>query len=130
MSFFSLSDTATEQILTEGDIAALISLISSFSHKWYDIGIGLGFTPSELNMIRSKPLLLANAPTSYLVELLSWWMQWPMVGHPRKSTLKALCESLRSSHVGLGSLADEVERKMRDSITSKMLAMVYLSALF
>lgn len=104
-------------------------MFHDFSTKWYDIGIGLGFTPSELNLIIGKPLLLAAAPTSYLAELLGQWMQWPTVNHPQKPTSRALCEALRSSHVGLGSLAEKVESEMRDSNAGKVLAMVCMSAL-
>lgn len=96
-------------------------LVHSISNKWRDIGIGLGFTVSELDLIIGRPLLLATAPTSYLTELLNQWVQWPTVNHHKKPTLKALCEVLRSSLVGLGSLADKVEREMGDSITGKVL---------
>ena len=126
---FSVTNMAAEQVLTERDVPALISLIHDFSTKWYDIGIGLGFAPSELNLIVSKPLLLAAAPTSYLAELLSQWMQWPTVNHPQKPTLRTRCEALRSSHVRLGSLAEKVKSEMRDSNAGKVLAMVCVSAL-
>ena len=126
---FSVPNIAAEHVLTERDVPALISLIHNFSTKWYDIGIGLKFTPSELSLIVSKPLLLAAAPTSYLAELLSQWMQWPTVNHPQNPTLRALCEALRSSHVGLGSLADKVEREMSDSNIGEVLAVVCVSAL-
>ena len=61
------------------------------------------------------PLLLVRAPTSYLQELLSQWVQWPTASHPTKPTLEALCAALRSSLVGLGSLADKVNEEMRQS---------------
>ena len=96
-------------------------LIHSFSDKWHTIGIGLGFTHSELNQIFGKPIHLTSAPTSYLTELLSQWVQWPTVNHLTKPTLRALCEVLRSSIVGLGSLAEKVEREMKCSIIGKVL---------
>ena len=79
----------------------------------------LGFTPPELNQIRKNLILLTTAPKSFLTELLSQWIQWPTVDHPTKPTLEALCEALRSSLVGLGQLAGEVEREMRRSTTGK-----------
>ena len=81
------------------------------------IGLKIGFTVSELECIRSMPLLLATAPTSFLKELLSRWIQWPTLTHPTRPTLRVLCTSLRSPLVGLGSLADEVEREMTKDIT-------------
>ena len=123
MSFLSslVSNIAAEQVLTERDVAALLLLVYRFSDKWYNIGIGMGFTLSELNVIESKPLLLSGAPTRYLTELLNQWIQWPTENHPNKPTLRALCEALRSSLVGLGSLADEVEREMGKYLTGKVL---------
>ena len=108
-----------EQVLTERDIAILINLIHSFSNKWNEIGLGLGFTPSELKQIDSKYLLLAGSPTSYLTELLCQWVQWPTADHPIKPTLGALCKTLRNPLVGLVSLAERVEREMKRYIAGK-----------
>ena len=94
-----------------------MNLIHDFSDKWFEIGLGLGFTSPQLKRIASKPLFQAGAPTRYLTELLSQWVQWPTNGHPHKPTLEALCEALRSSLVGLGQLADELEREMKHSTT-------------
>ena len=105
--------------LTERDIAELFELIHSYSSKWEMIGLQLKFAPSELDYIKSMPLLLTSAPASFLKELLSRWIQWPTPRHPTRPTLRALCASLRSSSVGLGRLADEVEREMMQSITGK-----------
>ena len=55
---------------------------------------------------------------SYLQELLSQWVQWPTTDHPKHPTVTALCAALRSSLVGLGSLADKVEKEM-NQCTSK-----------
>ena len=109
-------------LLTEKDIAALLNLVHNFSNKWNEIGLGLGFTPSELKQISSNPSLFMSAPASFLRELLSQWVQWPTKDHPTKSTLGALCETLRSSIVGLGSLAEEIERelKLMHSTTGKI----------
>ena len=108
-----------EQVLLERDIARLLNLVCNFSDKWNEIGLGLGFTPSELKQISSNPVLLMSAPASFLRELLSQWVQWPTKDHPTKPTLGALCETLRISLVGLGSLAEEVEREMKCSTTGK-----------
>ena len=107
-------------MLAEGDVAKLMDLLHNFSDKWNEIGLGLGFTPPELNQIKSDPsLYMSSAPASFLTKLLSQWVQWPTVDHPTKPTLKVLCEALRSSLVGLGSLAENVDREMKCSITGK-----------
>ena len=97
--------------VTENHITELVQLMHCYSYKWDKIGLQLGFIPSELATIRHMPSLVMSAPESYLVELLHHWVQWPIEGHPRKPTIRALCESLRSFPVGLGSLALQVEAK-------------------
>ena len=57
--------------------------------------------------------LLVGAPVSYLQELLSQWVQWPTEKHQNNPTLGALCTALRNSLVGLGSLAEKVEKEMK-----------------
>ena len=110
---------SAEQVLTERDIVALLNLIHNFSDKWNEIGLGLGFIPSELNKIKKNPSLFMSAPVSFLINLLSQWVQWPTVNHPTKPTLTAFCETLRSSLVGLGSLAEKVEKEMICSLRGK-----------
>ena len=110
--FYLVSSEAAELILTQEDMRKLINLIHNFSSKWYYIGLGLGFISPELDNISSNPMLLSSAPDSYLTKLLSQWVQWPTKYHPTKPTLRALCEALHSSPVGLGSLADKVEKEM------------------
>ena len=116
-----------EQVLTERDIATLLDLIHNFSDKWNEIGLGLGFLPSELKQISSNPSLFMSAPASFLTTLLGQWVQWPTKDHPPKPTVGALCEALCSSLVGLGSLAEQVERELKCSTTGKgnLLCMLY-----
>ena len=109
--------TPTDRVLTERDIAKLLILMRNFSDKWNDIGLGLGFVQSELTLISNNPSLFMSAPVSFLRTLLSQWVQWPTKEHPTKPTLKALCEALRGSLVGLGSLAEQVERELKCSRT-------------
>ena len=117
--FFTVSSVAVDQILTEHDIAKLMGLLHNFGDKWNEIGLVLGFTEPELKQISSNPLLLISAPASFLTKLLSQWVQWPTVDHPTKPTLGELCETLRSSLIGLGSLAEKVEREMKCSTIGK-----------
>ena len=116
------TDSALDVKLTEKYIATLLELIHTFSSKWDEIGTMLEFAPSEIENIRNMPLLVAKAPKSWLKELLSQWVQWPTLSHPTKPTLRALCTSLRSSLVGLGSLADKVDKEMKQSLTCKDVA--------
>ena len=125
---FFLYIVATEQVLTERDIVKVLNLIHNFSYKWFEIGLELGFAPSELNQIKNNPSLFMSAQASFLTRLLSQWVQWPTEYHPTKPTLRALCDTLRSSLVGLGNLADKVEREMKCSTTGKgLFAVVQLT---
>ena len=107
--------------MTERDIAILLNLMHNFSNKWHEIGLGLGFFQSELTLISSNLSLLMSSPTSFLRTLLSQWVQWPTKEHPTKPTLEALCEALRGSLVGLGRLAEQVERELKCSSIGKAL---------
>ena len=107
--------------LSERDLVHLMRLLQSYSYKWNPIGLSLGFIQHELNIIFGMPKLLVGAPVSYLQELLSQWVQWPTEGHQNNPTLGALCTALRSSLVGLGSLAEEVEKEMKQCASGKKL---------
>ena len=106
--------------LSEKDLVDLMRLLQSYSYKWNPIGLSLGFTQHELNNIFSMFKLLVGAPVSYLQELLSQWLQWPTEEHQNNPTLGALCTALRSSLVGLSSLAEEVEKEMKQYDTGKL----------
>ena len=108
-----------ERVLTERDIATLLNLMHNFSDKWHVIGLGLGFVPSELRQISSNPSLFMHAPASFLRMLLEQWVQWPTKENPTKPTLEALCKALRDSFVGLGRLAEQVERELKCCNTGK-----------
>ena len=105
--------------LSDKDLGHLTRLLQSYSTKWDMIGLSLGFIQCELNIISGMPKLFVGAPVSYLQELLSQWVQWPTTDHPSHPTLGALCTALRSSLVGLGSLAEEVEREMKQYAAGK-----------
>ena len=96
-----------------------MKLLQSYSYKWNPIGLNLGFTPHELSTISCMVALIVGAPVSHLQELLSQWVQWPTNEHPNNPTLKALCSALRSPLVGLGSLAEDVEKEMKQCTTGK-----------
>ena len=101
--------------LNEKDILKLLTLLRTYSSKWCNIGLSLGFLPSELDTISSMSKLFVGAPVSYLQEILCQWIQWPTANHPTRPTLETLCVALQSSLVGLGCLADKVEKEMKRS---------------
>ena len=105
--------------MSDKDLVHLMRLLWSYSDKWERIGLCLGFIQRELNIISGMPKLLVGAPVSYLQELLSQWVQWPTADHPSHPTLGALCTALCSSLVGLGALAEEVEKEMKQCATGK-----------
>lgn len=107
-----LSTVANELILTERHLTVLLNVLRNHSPAWSDIGVALGFTNLELNVISSAPSLFTTAPVSYLTRLLSQWVQWPTTDHPTKPTLGVLCAALRGAVVGLGSLSKKIEEEV------------------
>ena len=103
------------RVLSDKDVGKLLTLMNDFSYKWEEIGVALGFIVPELKLISGNPLLLSDAPTSYLREVLSQWVQWPTAKHSTDPTLAALYEALRGPLVGLGQLAEKVKREFKMS---------------
>ena len=94
LTFFNpltlVTNGTTSTDLSERDIAELLNLLQIYSSKWCDIGLSLGFLSPELDTISSMSKLFSGAPTSYLQEILSQWIQWPTVNHPTRPTLETL----------------------------------------
>ena len=111
------SGSSSTIILTKKDIVNLLHLLQYYSFKWKEIGLSLGFITPELNVISSMPLLRMDAPTSYLQELLSQWVQWPTASHPTRPTLESFCAALQSPLVHLSSLSDRVNKEMRQGMS-------------
>ena len=78
--------------------------------QWRDIGKTLGFKEGEMDKIQNNPILLTQAPDSYLRKLLSQWLQWAP-GDGRGSKGYATKESLRAAllKINLGRLAENFE---------------------
>ena len=121
-------NSATQTRLTQKDLVNVLKLLQSHSYQWKLIGLSLGFIDPELTTISNMHRLFMGAPTSYLQELLSQWVQWPTASHPTKPTLEALCAALRSSLVGLGSLADKVNEEMRQNTGMTQLKYIILQS--
>ena len=62
--------------LTSEHHAILFEQLTKHSAEWRSIGLGLGFHPSELDLIKAMPLLLDGAPTTWLSQLLTKWLEW------------------------------------------------------
>ena len=75
--------------------------------SWDDIGLALGFKKYEIQNIC---LLLANAPRSYLSDMLESWSYWAP-GDPRGSKDFATLEVLKSAvnRAGVGDIALKLE---------------------
>ena len=106
----STVNRSTHTVLTSGHYASLIQQLSSDAAKWREIGIYLGFSANELNVIQSKPALFTEAPTSWLQEILFQWLQWAP-GDSRGSTSFATLENLKTtlSRAGLGATAHHLK---------------------
>ena len=92
------------------DIGDLMKILGNYSNKWNGIGMSLGFSSGELDVIKGNPSLFNGAPRSYLQTLLEDWVMWPNEAHNTQPTLSSLCNALRGTLVGLGALANDVEK--------------------
>ena len=82
--------------LSARDLTKITEYVKPHSHKWKEIGQGLGFTADELSNIEARPTLFTTAPYSYLSAMLSDWWQWAP-GDDRESTNYATLDSLKTA---------------------------------
>ena len=82
--------------LSEDNHSVLYEKLAEHSSKWWEVGVHLGFRPSELDDINSRPLLLSNAPKSWCSVMLAEWLQWAP-GDKRKSSNFATLEGLKDA---------------------------------
>ena len=92
--------------LSARDLTKITEYVKPHSHKWKEIGQGLGFTADELS---NRLTLLFGAPYSYLSAMLSDWWHWAP-GDVRGSTNYATLDSLKTAldKAGLGRGAREL----------------------
>ena len=95
--------------LSENHYSILYDKLTEYSAEWREIGTYLGFRPSELNEIQARPLLLNNAPKSWLGAMLTDWLQWTPEDR-RGSTNYATLEGLRDAlnKAGLSEAAQSI----------------------
>ena len=86
---------------------SLFMLLIQHSASWKEIGIHLGFRPSELDEIQSRPSLYMTAPSSWLSAMLEKWLQWAP-GDSRASDRFATLKDLQIAvyQAGLGAIAE------------------------
>ena len=96
-------------LITEDEFTRAGGILKQYSHKWRAIGQALGFKASKLDSIAGRPLLLLDAPNSYLSAMLSEWQLWAPGVH-RGSRTYATLHSLRTAvdRAGLGLTAQEL----------------------
>jgi hypothetical protein len=101
--------TTVSTKLSENNHSVLYAKLTEHSAKWREIGIHLGFCPSELNEIQARPPLYATAPKSLLSAMIADWLQWAP-GDQRGSTNYATLEGLRDAvnKAGLSEAAQSI----------------------
>ena len=99
------------------DISFLMTHLHQYAYKWRDIGISLGFSHGDSeNITHSSP----RATTQQLLsELLSQWSQWPTAYHTDIPTMGRLYDTLRSTLVELGAVANDLY-KMKNQLPSQV----------
>ena len=90
--------------------ANLLLQLTKDASDWRKVGTYLGFVSGELENIQSNPSLFCKAPTSWLSELLTQWLQWAP-GDIRGSTSFATLEDLKTAlnQAGLGVSAHDLK---------------------
>ena len=82
------------------------------AHRWYEIGLALGLTPSSLDRLRS----LVIGETDFIRLLTSMIVEWLKLGYNTdrfgKPTWRRIVEAVRASTGGRNpALAEALERK-------------------
>ena len=109
ISFVGNGTSDSGNKLNVSHLDPLLTQLSDHAAKWRDFGTYLRFRPGELKKIESQPLLLADAPQSWLRTLLEQWLEWTpgdKRGSTQCPTLKAL--KIAVDKAGLGRTASEL----------------------
>ena len=96
-------------MLNDSHFSHILDQLKKHASNWKEIGIYLGFNPGELDEIQSRPLLLTQAPKSWLGAMLADWLQW-CPGDARGSTQYATLSALKKAvdKAGFGRTALEL----------------------
>ena len=71
-----LQESGNEILDCEHAFTCLYEQLLKHGDKWSTIASHLGFRQHELRIIQAKPLLLNDAPESWLRTMLSEWLEW------------------------------------------------------
>ena len=85
-----------------GDISKVVDELSSVAHKWNDIGIQLGISPSHLHKFEQE----YKSPTRLLTETIDYWMK-----NQSDISWDHISTVLRSGSVGEKVLAKKIDDK-------------------
>jgi hypothetical protein len=96
--------------LKERHIPSLLRQLKKHAAKWREIGTGLDFLPSELDIIQAQPNWMHGAPESYFAAMLQKWIEWAPEDN-RGSINFANIDDLKRAlnQAGLGATAHELK---------------------
>ena len=100
---FDLSYDSTETILRSKDYAEIYRKLEPAAMNWKTLGTFLGFTQAEMDSIEGTPMLVMQAPKSYLGQMLSQWLLWAPGdgrGSQGSATKESLCAALLQANLG------------------------------
>lgn len=112
----NVAATVIKHKLTEGDLDALGSFISSAHLRWRDIGRSLGFKHTELSGIVPKQGLTTQ--NDYFMEMLSCYLKWAPPGKQYPAT-EDIIKALRD--VGEHNLALKLQEDVANFMANKRL---------
>ena len=98
----------------------LFEMLCKHATKWREIGLYLGVTSSELADIQARPLLMHDAPKSWLSAMLDEWLQSAPEdarGSTNHATLEILTDALNKT--GLGETAESLAITMTSKCDNK-----------
>ena len=93
---------AQRRRLTKKDLKTVRSEVYSVAVKWYDLGLELGISPDDLDVIK---VAQKNMPTNCLLEVLKQWLS----GVDPFPTWKALVTALCSPAIGEQQIAQALD---------------------
>ena len=99
----------------------LYDVLNSHAYRWRDIGLYLRLLPSDLDNIQANPLLMQNAPKSWLNEMFRQLLE---KGGAKLSMLEAALNK-----TGLGVTAQHLRRRVEVQRTPSKFSLLYMSTI-
>ena len=103
-------------VISDEQFTEVCKILKKFPGRWQEIAIELGFRANELSAIRGRPLLLSDAPLSWMNTMLADWKQWTPTD-ARRSRCYPTLHSLRAAvdKAGLGTVAEGLGKLQRST---------------